>query len=121
MARRCDGRGGSGTNGRKLGRMTFGFAGGNAYFCAMESLKTKAMETSINLTNYYWDLLKSLSDDVKLRLATRLTASVLEHRKDEATTDLTEKMLAKHAGKWIDDRSAEEIISDMRKSRSAIK
>lgn len=79
------------------------------------------METSINLTNYYWDLLKSLSDDVKLRLATRLTASVLEHRKDEATTDLTEKMLAKHAGKWIDDRSAEEIISDMRKSRSAIR
>lgn len=101
--------------------MTFGFAGGNTYFCAMESQKTKAMETSINLTNYYWDLLKSLSDDVKLRLATRLTASVLEHRKDEATTDLTEKMLAKHAGKWIDDRSAEEIISDMRKSRSAIK
>lgn len=79
------------------------------------------METSINLTNYYWDLLKSLNDDVKLRLATRLTASVLEHRKDEATTDLTEKMLAKHAGKWIDDRSAEEIISDMRKSRSAIR
>lgn len=79
------------------------------------------METSINLTNYYWDLLKSLSDDVKLRLATRLTASVLEHRKDEATTDLTEKMLAKHAGKWIDDRSAEEIISDMHKSRSAIR
>ena len=83
--------------------------------------KTIAMETSINLTNYYWDLLKSLSDDIKLRLATRLTASVLEHRKDEATTDLTEKMLAKHAGKWIDDRSAEEIISDMRKSRSAIR
>ena len=79
------------------------------------------METSINLTNYYWDLLKSLNDDVKLRLATRLTASVLEHRKDEATMDLTEKMLAKHAGKWIDDRSAEEIISDMRKSRSAIR
>ena len=44
-----------------------------------------------------------------------------QRRKDEATTDLTEKMLAKHAGKWIDDRSAEEIISDMRKSRSAIK
>ena len=79
------------------------------------------METSINLTNYYWDLLKSLSDDVKLRLATRLTASVLEHRKDEAIADLTEEMLAKHAGKWIDDRSAEEIISDMRKSRSAIR
>ena len=74
------------------------------------------METSINLTNYYWDLLKSLSDDVKLRLATRLTASVLEHRKDEATTNLTEEMLAKHAGKWIDDRSAEESHSQTAKA-----
>ena len=58
------------------------------------------METSINLTNYYWDL---------------------EHRKDEAATDLTEEMLDKHAGKWIDDRSTEEIISNIRDSRSAIR
>lgn len=79
------------------------------------------METSINLTNYYWNLLKSLSDDIKLRLATRLTASVLEHRKNEATMNLTEEMLTKHAGKWIDNRSTEEIISDMRGSRSAIR
>lgn len=79
------------------------------------------METSINLTNYYWNLLKSLSDDIKLRLATRLTASVLEHRKEKATTNLTEKMLDKHAGKWIDDRSTEEIIADMHKNRSTIR
>ena len=51
------------------------------------------METSINLTNYYWDLLKSLSDDVKLRLATRLTASVLEHRKDEAAREQIKERL----------------------------
>ena len=69
--------------------------------------------------NYYWNLLKSLNDDIKLRLATRLTASVLEHRKNETTTDLTEEMLDKHIRKWIDDRSTEEIISDMRNNRSA--
>ena len=45
----------------------------------------------------------------------------LEHRKDEAATDLTEEMLDKHAGKWIDDRSTEEIISNIRDSRSAIR
>lgn len=36
----------------------------------------KKMDETMKLTNTYWDMLKSLSNDVKLRLATRLTASV---------------------------------------------
>ena len=56
------------------------------------------METSVNVhvANYYWDLLKSLSDDIKLRLAARLTTSVLEHREESVAADYTEAMLSKH-------------------------
>jgi len=81
------------------------------------------METSVNVyvANYYWDLLKSLSDDIKLRLAARLTTSVLEHREESVAADYTEAMLSKHLGKWIDERSTEEIIADMRKDRSAVR
>lgn len=62
------------------------------------------MNTSTELTNYYWELLKSLNDDIKLRLATRLTASVLENKEVAASNDLTEDMIKKHSGKWVDDR-----------------
>ena len=35
------------------------------------------MDDTLKLTDSYWEMLKSLSDEVKLRLATRLTASVI--------------------------------------------
>ena len=36
------------------------------------------MDNTLKLTDTYWEMLKSLNDDIKLRLATRLTASVIE-------------------------------------------
>jgi hypothetical protein len=62
-------------------------------------------------------MLKSLSDDVKLRLATRLTASVVEGR--SISEDHTEKMLKKHANVWKDDRTSVEIINDIYSSRTS--
>ena len=35
------------------------------------------MGETLKITETYWEMLKSLSDDIKLRLATRLTASVI--------------------------------------------
>lgn len=35
------------------------------------------MDNTLKLTETYWEMLKSLNDDIKLRLATRLTASVI--------------------------------------------
>ena len=35
------------------------------------------MDDALKITDTYWEMLKSLSDDIKLRLATRLTASVV--------------------------------------------
>ena len=71
------------------------------------------------LNNSYWEILKSLSNEVKLRLATRLTASVIETK--SRTPNHTEEMLAKYAGAWQDNRSTEEIIKNLNDSRHGSK
>lgn len=77
------------------------------------------MDDTLKLTDTYWEILKSLNDDIKLRLATRLTASVVASKK--ADRDNTEEMIKKHVGKWKDDRSAEEIIKDIYSGRNGTK
>lgn len=77
------------------------------------------MDETVKLTNSYWEILKSLSDEVKLRLATRLTASVVESKSKEK--DITEEMINKYSGTWKDSRSTEEIINDIYNSRCCTK
>lgn len=71
------------------------------------------------LTNSYWELLKSLSDDVKLRLATRLTASVVKSKEEPANQ--TEEMLDKYCGAWTGEQTAEEIIENISLGRQGCK
>lgn len=75
----------------------------------------------ITLTNNYWGMLRNLNDDVKLRLASLLTASVAEHRTKTASEkdSLTRAMVNKYAGAWKDDRTSDEIISEVYSSRSS--
>lgn len=75
------------------------------------------MDDTIRLTDAYWEMLKSLNDDIKLRLATRLTASVVAGK--TTSKDKTEEMIEKHLGKWKDERSAEEIIKDIYMGRNS--
>ena len=75
----------------------------------------------ITMTNNYWNMLRNLKDEVKLRLASMLTASVVEHR-DKSVSEkvsITEAMVKKYAGAWEDDRTSDEIISDVYASRSS--
>lgn len=61
----------------------------------------------------------SLSAGNKQWLGERLLE---EARKELAEgTDRTDEMLDKHFGAWSDDRSAEEIISDLKASRQSCK
>ena len=75
----------------------------------------------ITLTNNYWGMLRNLNDDVKLRLASLLTASVAEPRTKTASEkdSLTRAMVNKYAGAWKDDRTSDEIISEIYSSRSS--
>ena len=58
------------------------------------------MDDALKITDTYWEMLKSLSDDIKLRLATRLTASVVAGKVTHR--DKTQDMIEKHMGKWKD-------------------
>lgn len=71
------------------------------------------VDTVLNQTNAYWDLLKGLSSEVKLALINRLSSSLLKEKR------LAEQNWAdEFCGMWNDDpRSAEEIINEIRTSR----
>ena len=66
-------------------------------------------------SNMYWNLLKNLSSDVKLDLIARLSNSLLNQDKPAEDS----QWASAFAGKWIDARSAEEIIDDIRESRTS--
>lgn len=67
----------------------------------------------------YWRTLNSLSDSVKLRLATMLTSSVVEKADSKETSaELTQRMLKKYAGAWVGDESDEDIMATIRESSS---
>ncbi|WP_299089803.1 hypothetical protein [uncultured Bacteroides sp.] len=61
------------------------------------------MDNIVKLTETYWEMLKSLNDDIKLRLATRLTASVIAGK--DARKNRTDEMIEKYLGKWKDERN----------------
>ena len=60
----------------------------------------------------YWNMLKGLSSEIKLDLISRLSASLLKREADDA------HWASEFAGKWKDDRSAEEMIADIREART---
>ena len=64
----------------------------------------------------YWSELKDLSNSVKLELITLLSSSVASSVSESSSEKGWTKSFA---GRWEDDRTAEEIIEDIRASRNA--
>lgn len=73
----------------------------------------KDIET-LTIVDSYWGLLKHLSNDVKIRLINKLSASLVKETEKEDTTHLADKFY----GAWVDARNAEDIIEDIRSSRN---
>ena len=69
-----------------------------------------------SISEKYWSELKDLSDNVKLELITLLSSSIT-HPVSEASSETG--WTKSFAGRWQDDRTAEEIIEDIRASRNA--
>lgn len=67
----------------------------------------------------YWKLLKNARSEVKLRLITLLSQSVMNEVsvKDSMKSE-TENFLSKFAGAWKGDESAEEIIANIHDNRN---
>lgn len=81
------------------------------------------MEATINdfsfLPGNYINILLGLSDDTKLRIIRMLTDSLIKHEEIEAKpATLTSDMLRKHAGAWIGNETADEIMSTIRENSS---
>ena len=57
----------------------------------------------------YWKNLQSLSNDLKLKLAAKLTTSVIEDT-EKKTSEKTQNMLDKYSGAWVGEESAEDIM-----------
>ena len=70
------------------------------------------MKADTQIIDSYWGLLSNLNPDLKLKLIERLSKSV--HK------DLTAKKnrFEKSFGAWDDSRESEEIVSDIRNSRT---
>ncbi|MCC8114897.1 MAG: hypothetical protein LIP03_13085 [Bacteroidales bacterium] len=61
------------------------------------------------ITNNYLELLDTLSDEMKMSIINGLVRSLISKKKSTSLQSLF--------GAWKDDRSAEEIIDDIRSSR----
>ena len=60
-----------------------------------------------------------MSNDTKLRVIRLLTDSLIKSEMVEANVDNTQLMLQKHAGAWVGNESAEDIVSYIRENSSA--
>ena len=86
----------------------------------MNTLTIRDERADRKIIDAYWNMLRSLSNDMKLKLATRLTASVVEkaERTETSVSEHTRQMLDKFYGAWEGDESAEQIIATMKENSS---
>lgn len=73
----------------------------------------------------YWNLIKDVSDEIKLELITLLSQSLLSRRSKSENSDKvkTKEFLNRFYGAWQGDENADsliEIIRDGRKSKDPI-
>lgn len=73
-------------------------------------------------TSTYWNLIKNVSDEVKIRLITLLSESLLTEAVDKSKvhgSDKTDKFLKKFYGSWRDGDSTEDIINKINDRKSS--
>jgi len=86
----------------------------------MNTLTIRNERIDKKIIDAYWNMLRSLNNEMKLKLATRLTASVVEkvERTEVSVSEHTRQMLDKFYGAWEGDESAEQIIATMKENNS---
>ena len=80
-------------------------------------MKAMLLSPTSPVSAKYWSELKDLSNSVKLELITLLSSSVASTVSEPSNEKGWTKSFA---GKWQDDRSTEEIISDIRTERKSL-
>ena len=81
------------------------------------------MEAAMNQYNVlpinYINTLLGMSNDTKLRIIRLLTDSLINSEMVETGVDNTQQMLQKHAGAWVGNETAEELMSCIRENSSS--
>lgn len=80
-------------------------------------METLSLDNRHQDSNVYWNMLKGLSSDIKLELISRLSASLVKPK--ELKADTNTNWAFSLAGRWQDSRNAEDIINDIRESRTS--
>ncbi|MBN1769151.1 MAG: hypothetical protein JXR50_03730 [Prolixibacteraceae bacterium] len=70
------------------------------------------MKIETQILNSYWGLLSTLNPSLKLKLIEKLSKSI---SKDMSSKD---DRLAKSFGAWVDSRDSDEIINEIKESRT---
>lgn len=79
---------------------------------------TTAINTSTTPTALtYWNMLKDASDTVKIELISLISGSMIRKERLSSSVE-TRNMLAKYAGMWGEDESADEIMTTIRENRT---
>ena len=71
----------------------------------------------ISTLESYWSRLKNLSVGAKLELISRLSSSLLSTTEDVSNTKT--RWTSRFAGCWKDERTADEIVDDLRSARTS--
>lgn len=79
-------------------------------------MNTAATNTANAGIEMYWSTLKGLDISLRKKLLDRLSASIATDRSAKADKGWASEF----AGKWVDSRSAEEIINDSRTTNSDV-
>ena len=81
------------------------------------------MDASMNLADYYFPMLNSLSSKAKLYLVRKLTDSLLKDKSMSAQSVEEERLTAfrKLAGAWADDPEGEAMEREIRDGRTSNK
>ncbi len=81
------------------------------------------MEAAMNQYNVlpinYINTLLGMSNDTKLRIIRRLTDSLLNSGMGETGVENTQQVVQKHAGAWVGNETAEELMSCIRENSSS--
>ena len=70
------------------------------------------MKAETQILNGYWGLLNTLTPNLKLKLIERLSNSINEE------SSINNDRFEKSFGAWIDSKDSDEIIAQMRESRT---
>lgn len=67
----------------------------------------------------YWNEIKRLDKEDKLKLMALISSSLVSDEKDISEKDRTQEMIDRFCGSWVGKESAEDIIANIENSRSS--